>query len=77
MTALFFIASGIVFWVVVLTWLTCAVWQYFSWSKEEREELISQVANVKRPLVVRHLEAVLTLFVLYPLFWVASFYKDE
>lgn len=77
MGALFFIASGIVFWVIILTCLTCAVWQYARWSKDEREELILQVANVKHPLIVRHLEAVLTLFVLYPLFWVASFYKEE
>lgn len=76
---LFFILSGVFFWVVIVAWVTTAVWQWVKWTREDREELIEALnaTRSKRSHFVQHIEALALCIVLFPVFALSSFFKDE
>lgn len=76
---IFFILSGVFFWVLISAWMTAAVWQYVRWTREEREELIEALneSRSERSHFVQHAEALTLCLILFPVFVLSSFFKDE
>lgn len=79
MISMFLAISGILFWVIILTWFCCGTWQYFRWTKEDKAELAEAMTGVRKRLhpVVQHMEMLLICIILFPMYAIASFYKEE